>query len=183
MFKHTYWQIPSCLNKKGIQQVNSFILEHNDGNESPDKTAGNKIAKVKCIKWHKVEHFLKPLAEIALDTGRTKFGYDLYPLSHEDALNYNTYRGEDKGSYDWHTDTSAELLYDIKLTVLINISTKPYKGGKFKIYNGAKKIDVPELDIPGNMVIFNSSLHHTVMPVTSGERKTLTMFLKGPAFR
>tara|TARA_Y100001951_G_C11267961_1_gene256826 strand:+ start:712 stop:1263 length:552 start_codon:yes stop_codon:yes gene_type:complete len=183
MFKYAYWQIPSCFNKKEIKQINSFILKKNDGNESADKPAKNKIAKVKHIAWNKVEHFLKPLVERALYIGRTEFGYELYPLSHGEFLNYNTYRCKDKASYDWHIDTSQNALWDIKLTLLINISDKPYKGGKFKIYHCSNKVDVSELDIPGNMIMFNSSLHHTVRPITSGERKTLTIFFKGPAFK
>ena len=72
-------------------------------------------------------------------------------------------------------------MYDVKLTLLINLSLKKYEGGKFEYLNN-KWIEVKELEKPGNVVILKSYFHHRVTPVTSGERRTLTHFMVGPRF-
>ena len=72
---------------------------------------------------------------------------------------------------------------DIKLTVLINISDSFFSGGEFNLLNSNNPTLVHELNNPGSMVIFNSFTLHRVNPVTKGIRKTLTIFVKGPAFK
>jgi predicted 2-oxoglutarate/Fe(II)-dependent dioxygenase YbiX len=70
----------------------------------------------------------------------------------------------------------------MKLTCLINISTKPYKGGAFHIFNSGPYI-VNEFTQAGDVLVFRSYLNHMVMPVESGERKTLALFMEGPLMR
>ena len=79
-------------------------------------------------------------------------------------------------------DASPLPHMDIKLTILINLSTKKYEGGSFFIFKGKEK-NIKELDEPGNILMLKSYLLHKVTPVTKGERRTLTIFLKGPSFR
>jgi PKHD-type hydroxylase len=68
------------------------------------------------------------------------------------------------------------------LTVIINLSTKKYTGGDFQIHlNGEQSIS--QINESGNMFMFKSILPHRVLPILSGERKTLTLFLEGPNFR
>ena len=78
---------------------------------------------------------------------------------------------------------NTDYKYDIKFTVLINVSEEKYSGGKFKLMHGGKPEHVKELDEPGNMIMFRSYTLHKVEPVTKGERKTLTLFLTGPNFK
>ena len=66
--------------------------------------------------------------------------------------------------------------------MLINVSTKKYEGGDFYICAGKEK-HIKELNEPGNILMLKSHLLHKVTPVTKGERRTLTIFLKGPSFR
>ena len=49
--------------------------------------------------------------------------------------------------------------------------------------NKGKETHLKELDKPGSALMFKSHILHKVTPVTKGERRTLTIFLKGPAFR
>jgi PKHD-type hydroxylase len=69
-------------------------------------------------------------------------------------------------------------IYDLKYTVLLNVSEKKYTGGEFNIMLGdIFKFDT--LNNPGSLIIFPSFLLHKVNPVTSGERKTLVVWKKG----
>ena len=38
------------------------------------------------------------------------------------------------------------------------------------------------LDTPGNMIVLRPHIFHKVDPVTSGERRTLSLFITGPKF-
>jgi predicted 2-oxoglutarate/Fe(II)-dependent dioxygenase YbiX len=72
-------------------------------------------------------------------------------------------------------------MYDIKLTVLINLSLKSYEGGKFCLWRG-NETEVKELNTPGNAIMFKSNINHKVYPIIKGERRTLAIFIKGPRF-
>ena len=42
---------------------------------------------------------------------------------------------------------------------------------------------INEFNAPGDILILRSYINHLVMPVTSGERKTLALFMEGPLFK
>jgi predicted 2-oxoglutarate/Fe(II)-dependent dioxygenase YbiX len=42
---------------------------------------------------------------------------------------------------------------------------------------------IKELNNSGNTIMFKSAINHKVTPVTKGERRTLAIFLYGPAFK
>ena len=52
-------------------------------------------------------------------------------------MNYNIY-GKN-GKYGWHIDASTNLLSDMKLTCLLNLSEEPYEGGEFCMINIKEK--------------------------------------------
>ena len=93
---------------------------------------------------------------------------------------FNEYDSEKNGEYGWHKDHSNNYICDLKLTVLINVSLEKYEGGKFYIFTGNGEKHIPELDTPGNMVIFKSDQVHKVTPVTKGKRQSITLFYNGP---
>ena len=45
-----------------------------------------------------------------------------------------------------------------------------------------KETHIKELDKPGGMVVFKSHISHRVLPVLTGQRRTLSIFLMGPKF-
>jgi PKHD-type hydroxylase len=97
-------------------------------------------------------------------------------------INYNTYHQDNNGEYGWHKDVELDKIYDIKLTVIANVSTASYTGGEFDLFmNGP--VHVQQLDEPGSVLIFPSYFAHRVRPVISGTRKTISMWIKGPNFR
>jgi PKHD-type hydroxylase len=183
-----YWKWDSFFNEKKIKEINSFIDKNFDGYQDPKNSArdlqnkNKKIATVKHIYYKKIKHLLYDLEQEFMYQANTSFGYDLFGLKDIEKLNFNIYSSNDFGSYGWHTDGSRSDLYDVKLTVLINLSIKKYEGGQFFIFD-TNELEVKELNSPGSVIMFRSFYNHKVMPVTKGERRTLAIFLKGPKFK
>ena len=189
IMKHDYWQWPSYLNTKQIKDINNYI-DSSFFEKEPEECAAldaesnrKKFLETKLIPFFKLKNYLPNLWDIISATNLNNFGYDIIPFNDTcDSIHYNKYSSKTKDRYDWHVDGSKSSLLDIKFTVLINISNKKYTGGEFKLFNTNEYI-VNELSNPGNMIMFRSYLNHKVEKVTSGERRTLALFIKGPAFR
>jgi len=189
IMKHDYWQWPSYLNTKQIKDINNYI-DSSFFEKEPEECAAldaksnrKKFLETKLIPFFKLKNYLPNLWDIISATNLNNFGYDIIPFNDTcDSIHYNKYSSKTKDRYDWHVDGSKSSLLDIKFTVLINISNKKYTGGEFKLFNTNEYI-VNELSNPGNMIMFRSYLNHKVEKVTSGERRTLAIFIKGPAFR
>lgn len=185
---YDYWFWENVISKKEILFLNNFIEKNFDCFEDVKfhaKDKNNKSKKntlVMCISFYKIKETLKKIIHNYNLVNQKHFGYDLYPQSDLSHCNLNVYSYKKNQSYGWHNDSSTDKYEDIKLTVLINISKKTYKGGNFYIFN-QDEYEVKELNIPGNMIMFKSYLSHKVTPVTEGERRTLAIFLCGPKLR
>jgi len=187
---YDFWFWENVFNKKQIIKINNFI-ENNfykieekeytstalDNNNNPKKNS-----LVKTIKWKKIKHLLEDIHTDVISSARFNFGYEVFDVCDTHNCFFNTYSYKNKSKYDWHIDKDKSDLYDIKLTVLINLSLKPFEGGDFKLFLNNEFI-IPQLKNPGNVIMFKSQINHCVTPVTKGERKTLTIFIKGPKFR
>ena len=114
-----------------------------------------------------------------------------YDLDGCDGIQYGTY--SDGGFYDWHVDKEPEinlidgqyLMRKLSMTIWLN-DPYEYEGGEFDIeVNGPRKdIRYETLKLSkGSIVIFPSDKWHRVRPVTSGERKSLVTWFRGPPFR
>ena len=100
--------------------------------------------------------------------------------------------------YGWHCD-SSEIPYDCpkdikkhgkvrKLSVTISLTDpKKYKGGEFEFdfrtHNDVKFYKTKEIKSRGSMVIFPSFMWHRVLPVTSGTRYSLVVWVCGKPFK
>jgi len=94
-------------------------------------------------------------------------------------IQYTVYDSEDQGYYDWHLDMGHEKARR-KLSLVCQLSDpSEYEGGELQIHTG--DILVPEKD-KGNVVVFPSYMLHRVTPVTKGVRRSLVMWVEGPAF-
>ena len=102
-------------------------------------------------------------------------------IADEEAVNYNIYKKGEQ--YQWHIDADRTKSSDIKLTALINVSDTSFSGGDFYLLNSNNPLPVPELNNSGSMIIFNSFTLHKINPIKKGIRKTITIFLRGPAFK
>jgi len=181
MFDYYYWD--NVFSFKDIKEINSLIKKHRE-NKEEDKTlkaSVNKTSTVYHIKFKYLKNLLENAVSSIVSGNRYNYGYDIFKFSDEDKLNFNIY--EKNQEYDWHRDVDASKFVDVKLTALMNLSDNNFKGGEFFLLNSKNPTPVSKLDKPGSMIIFNSYILHKVNPVKKGTRKTLTIFVKGPAFK
>jgi len=175
--KVKYWYWNKYLSMKNIKDINKKIKTHYIV-EKDHPAHSKKTSIVKFIKYNALKSYLNNCIINLYDCNEKQFGAKLYDFPEDTILHYNIY--STGAEYNWHIDANRDDEYDIKFTVLINVSKEPYKGGKFKIWYAEKPTTVAELDEPGNMVMFRSYHLHKVTPVTKGIRQTLTLFLTGP---
>jgi hypothetical protein len=183
-----YWFWENLFDENKIKEINNIIDNNFDSFEPENLGAkdlqGNKkkSSTVKLIIFEKLKKHLNSFKEEFIKTANFEFGYEIFDIKNFDKLNFNIYSSLNKSKYDWHNDISMSNLYDTKLTILINLSLMNYEGGQFELFNGGN-YEIEKINKPGNAIMFKSHINHRVLPVTKGERRTLTIFLYGPKFR
>ena len=184
-----YWYWENQLSQKDIVYLNNYINKNYDYYEQKTKGAyikdrGEflKNSKVKCITLNKIRDKINHILNNAINVAQYEFGYTVFQPLDNDILLYNSYSSKNLGKYNYHIDTSNSDKYDIKLTLLMNISQKPYEGGEFRYFH-YEETTAKQFIKPGNVILIKSDIHHKVTPVTKGERTTLTHFISGPKFR
>ncbi len=181
-----YWQWQNVLDLKQIKKINKFIINNYDTLEEDKLKAvdNNNVIKKNLdtfiIKYKKVKNLIFNLVQSCYEINKLNFGYNLWDYENS-YCNYNIYRSSNESNYGWHIDRSFNSCSDTKLTVIINLSEKKFEGGDF-LLEETNLIKVDELKEIGSMIMFKSYTRHMVTPVTSGERKNLTLFLTGPNF-
>ena len=181
MYDYWYWE--DFYSSAEIKQLH-HVFHKTKHNQSEDKPAENtkKNLNLTISRWKNFKDKLTSLEQSILITNSEKFGYNIWPQYDNNDLLLNEYDSVVKGEYDWHFDGSNNHTYDIKYTILINVSLEPYKGGQFYLFSNGGPKHIKELDKPGNVVMFKSYLHHKVNPITSGKRHSISLFYKGPRF-
>ena len=177
-----YLSFLNVYDKNAIKEINILVKKNMKSAEGFDPAAENvvKTSKVFILKWGSIYLELAQLENCIRIANRKIFAYDIFPFDAGTILHYNVYDVE--GEYQWHQDLMRiEDPTDMKLTMIVNLSEKPYKGGELmlRINVTDEVIDFP----PGSIVVFTSSLSHKVTPVTEGERTSLTTWVEGPKFR
>ena len=186
--KFVYWHWEEFYDKKQIKTIHDLIQDKSYTKEDPDLAASpyedgtpRKVVDTQLVNYRDIEHGIRGIIDEAYTICLTQFGYTA-KLPTNDDLHYNTYTSRKKSRYDYHTDEARETTHDYKLTLLINLSPKEYEGGDFYLFSSGNMM-IPELKKPGSAIAIKSSMHHRVSPVTKGVRRTLTHFMKGPAWR
>ena len=189
-FTWTDYTWSKFFDSESIKRINELI--ENEFVDEEDKNLGAKsqggkliknISSVKHVPYGKIKHLMSDFVGYVYQVAELDFGYKTFRPHDEVYLNFNTYESDSKDEYPWHIDSSRQATNDIKLTVLINLSTEPFTGGEFQIFPSDGAVDIPMLSEPGSAFMFKSHMLHRVKPVTLGTRKTLTMFITGPRFR
>lgn len=188
------WQ--NVFNKEECLEIGEFIDNNYLGLEPPkqaayygvagepiDYTKSKKnISSVKHIEYGQIKHLIHKVVDHAYYVAQDSFGYLTTGPYDVEVLNFNTYTSENQDNYDWHIDGSNSPFKDIKLTLLMNLSTEKYEGGEFQSYIFEnEKHD--SFNNNGSCFMIKSHFNHRVLPVTKGTRKTLAMFITGPRFR
>jgi PKHD-type hydroxylase len=184
MRQFAYWYLDKLYTAYEIAEIVK-LFENNFTPDLKDQPADDieKTAVVKIADWYKVKHVLERAQQAAKFINSTQIGYDLYDMTDYHCANYNVYNSQVQGKYDWHVDASKDSApTDIKLTVILNVSTTQYTGGEFEIFKQGA-IKVPEINMPGTAIVFPGFWNHRVLPVTSGVRRTVSFWIEGPKFR
>ena len=188
MAEFNYYYFKKYFDKSKIEEINNFIEKNFDKEENINDGAKHedgsfkKNARAINIYWGKVKHLLHDLENQLHLINQKHFGFHINNMNDYVYTLLNIYDSKNIGSYDWHRDTSQSVIYDSKLTVLINLSTENYKGGEFLLNTGEPQI-IKDFSEPGDVLIFQSHILHKVNPVLSGVRKSLAFWFFGPSFR
>lgn len=125
-------------------------------------------------------HWFEPhLMKIALEGNR--FCNWEYQISQHENIQFAEYGPEQH--YNWHVDVFplSGSPIDRKLTAVCLLNDpSEFAGGEFQVRLYSEYVAPLE---KGSIIAFPSILEHRVTPVTSGLRKTATMWLSGPRFR
>jgi len=136
------------------------------------------------VRWAgQIEWINQLIYGFATRANRQAFGFD---ISYLEDIQYTIYNGTDQGYYDWHHDTfwAGNTSFDRKISVTIQLSDPTeYEGGQFLLDPMYEQPDPKALAQRGTIFCFPSPIRHTVMPVTSGVRKSLVAWIEGPKFR
>ena len=120
------------------------------------------------------------MAWIARKLNSAFYGFDLTGF-HED-FQYTIYKGEEKAHYDWHIDNSSLDNVPRKFSMVLQLSDpKDYEGGNLEIKVGSTPDIVDKKR--GLVAAFPAYRLHRVSPVKKGIRKSIVIWVVGPAFR
>ena len=182
MRKTMYSFAKNVINTKTISELNKVISKNFIKNvDDRYATGAIKSSQVKFLKLGSIHNFLIPFTDFCNTANNTHFGFDLFQLTGQKIVNYNTY--EKNQEYSWHIDASADsTVSDIKLTCLLNLSEENYEGGEL-IFFQSKEIECKEFNSPGSAVVFPSYMNHKVNNIISGKRNTLSIWMTGSKFR
>ena len=136
------------------------------------------------ISWlPKIDKYLwiyKKIGDLAIKANKTLWNFDLIGMSEN--LQYTEYDESYKGFYDWHCDVGSGNSAKRKISISIQLSgPEEYEGGELKLFYKRKQVITPKEK--GTMILFPSFMMHKVEPVTRGKRRSLVIWISGPAFR
>ena len=171
-----YWE--PVYTPKEVKEINKNLKKY-IMNEDTTRWAAEdvvKTSKVDAIIWKDAKKYLHKFNDFIRLRNERVFGFHLFPENDYDWLFINRYsKGE---QYAWHLDSHTYPPSDIKITALLNLSESPYEGGELEMNTGYIT-KAPEMDKPGNMIIFPSFFLHRVTPVTKGTRTSVAFLLTG----
>ncbi len=122
------------------------------------------------------------LALAVAEVNRRFFHFDL--TGFHEPMQLGIYAEGDSGHYDWHVDASPmDQSVPRKLSMVMLLSDpSEFEGGDFQVKVGTDVAQTLECK-KGRAWFFPSYTLHRVSPVTRGVRRSLVLWIGGPAFR
>jgi PKHD-type hydroxylase len=135
------------------------------------------------IKWlpfdSKWEWVIDRIMNQVVESNDAIWKFDLNAII--DNIQYTEYEGNG-GHYDWHLDIGPGKISHRKISIVIQLSDpEDYVGGDLEIMTGSEHTKIPRGK--GNVVVFPSFLLHRVVPLTSGNRKSLVLWVGGGHYK
>ena len=98
------------------EKINNSLIKSGD---NPSEKA-IKTSQVKFVRMLSIQSLIMPFIDFCYTVNSEHYGFDLFSLTSNKILNYNTYDvGEE---YSWHIDADMKSpIRDVKLTCLLNL--------------------------------------------------------------
>jgi PKHD-type hydroxylase len=122
------------------------------------------------------------LSWIARQLNGQFYKFDLFGFQED--FQYTIYNAEDSGHYDWHQDSGSANFGSgpRKLSLVLQLSNPDdYAGGDLELLTASRPTKVEKQR--GLIALFPSYTLHRVTAVTSGTRRSLVVWITGPAFK
>ncbi|MBO6853519.1 MAG: 2OG-Fe(II) oxygenase [Marivivens sp.] len=121
------------------------------------------------------------IVDVVRVANREMFDFDLREFAESPQV--ARYGAEREGHFGWHSDIGdGPVAGKRKLTMVAQLSEPDaYEGGMLEVQPSANVVTAPKTR--GSVTLFPSFLLHRVVPVTKGERYSLTIWAHGPVFR
>jgi len=108
------------------------------------------------------------------------YNYDIFGFVED--FQFTVYAESDNSHYTWHIDSGKGDNLPRKLSLVLQLSSpEEYEGGELELMVSPEPTRVNKEK--GLITIFPSYTLHRVTPVTKGIRKTLVVWIAGPAFK
>jgi len=122
------------------------------------------------------------LADAVAEVNRQFFHLDL--TGFHEPMQLGLYTEQQKGHYNWHIDASpSDKHVPRKLSLAILLSDpSEFEGGEFQVKTCTDEAQTLECK-KGRAWFFPSYTLHRVAPVTKGVRRSLVLWVGGPAFK
>jgi PKHD-type hydroxylase len=135
------------------------------------------------IKWlpfdSKWEWVIDKIMNQVMEANDAIWNFDLKSII--DNIQYTEYDGNG-GHYDWHMDIGPGAISHRKISIVVQLSDpSDYVGGDLELKPGCTDMVIPRGK--GNVVVFPSFLLHRVVPLTSGNRKSLVLWVGGDHYK
>jgi len=135
------------------------------------------------IKWlpfeSKWDWVIDKIMSQVVEANDTIWKFDLNSVI--DNIQYTEYEGNG-GHYDWHLDIGPGSISHRKISIVVQLSDpEEYVGGDLEIMTGSDHTKIPRGK--GNVIIFPSFLLHRVVPLISGNRKSLVLWVGGGHYK
>jgi PKHD-type hydroxylase len=129
-----------------------------------------------------VAHIWQKLAGVVAEVNSRYFHFDL--TGFHEPMQLGVYEAQKKSHYSWHIDAApTDRNVPRKLSIAILLSDpSEFEGGEFQVKTVSDEIQTLECK-RGRAWFFPSYTLHRVAPVTKGVRRSLVLWIGGPAFR
>lgn len=151
-----------------------------------DSSVVNDSIRASQVAWigfkPEIAHIWEKLANAVAEVNSRYFHFDL--TGFHEPMQLGVYTEQQKGHYDWHIDAAAgDRNVPRKLSFAMLLSDpSEFEGGEFQVKTCNDEVQTLECK-RGRAWFFPSYILHRVAPVTKGVRRSLVLWIGGPAFR
>lgn len=129
-----------------------------------------------------LQHLWEKLANTVAEVNSRFFHFDL--TGFHEPMQLGLYTESQQGHYDWHTDaapTDKGVPRKLSFAMLLSDPSE-FEGGEFQVKTNSDIVQTLET-VKGRAWFFPSYTLHRVTPVTKGVRRSLVLWVGGPAFK